>query len=248
VALPKHLAIIMDGNGRWAKLQGHKRVYGHVKGAQVAKNLIEACAARGLPYLTLFAFSTENWLRPQSEVLFLMKLLKKQLSRERDNLIKNNIQFRTIGQIDKLPIQVQSEIVDTIEATQHCTGMKLTFALSYGGRQEIVAAAKELAKDISLGKLTMDSINENVFASYLETSFAPDPDLILRTSGEHRLSNFMLWSSAYSELFMHPKLWPDFTEEDLDDILLAYSNRQRRFGKIEDIKEPKEDSDRVLNA
>ncbi len=234
MSLPKHLAIIMDGNGRWAKGHGHSRIFGHVRGAQVAKKVIENCAARGLKYLTLFAFSTENWMRPQSEVVFLMKLLRKQLSRERENLIRNNIQFHTIGQLERLPQFVREEVLKTIEMTKACTGMKLTFALSFGGRQEIAEAAKLVAEAVKNGKLSSEDINEETFRNYIPSSFAPDPDLILRTSGENRLSNFMLWSAAYSELFIHDKMWPDFTEEDLNDVLLAFLGRKRRFGKTQE--------------
>ena len=234
MALPKHIAIIMDGNGRWAQHRGHNRFYGHVRGARVAKNVIESCAAKGISYLTLFAFSTENWLRPESEVLFLMKLLKKQLAKERQNLIRNNIKFHCVGQIDRLSQAVRREVLLTVDATENCSGMNLTFALSFGGRQEITEAARKLAEAVLEGQIQLKDINESQFQKYLESSFAPDPDLIIRTSGESRLSNFMLWSSAYSEIFVHKKMWPEFTEEDLDDILLEYLKRNRRFGKTQD--------------
>jgi undecaprenyl diphosphate synthase len=234
VPLPEHIAIIMDGNGRWAQKHSHSRIFGHVRGARVAKSIIEGCASKGLKYLTLFAFSTENWLRPQSEVLFLMKLLKKQLTNERQNLIKNNIRFFCIGQIDRLPQTVKEEVLKTIQATKNCTGMNLTFALSYGGRQEIVDAVKLIAAEVASGKIQSHQINEDLMSRYLTSSFAPNPDIIIRTSGESRLSNFMLWGAAYSEFFVHKKLWPEFTDEDLDDILIEYVGRKRRFGKTQE--------------
>ncbi|MCB0356865.1 MAG: isoprenyl transferase [Bdellovibrionales bacterium] len=234
MSLPKHVAIIMDGNGRWAQKRGHNRVFGHVQGARVAKSIIESCATKGIKHLTLFAFSTENWHRPKAEVHFLMKLLKRQLTEERNNLVKNNIQFQTIGQLDRLPQTVRNEVLKTLEATKACTGMKLTFALSFGGRQEITLAAKKFAKAVLDGVINVDDLDESHFCKYLESSFAPDPDIIIRTSGECRLSNFLLWSSAYSEIFIHEKMWPEFTDEDLDDILLQYMKRNRRFGKTQE--------------
>ncbi|MCB0390179.1 MAG: isoprenyl transferase [Bdellovibrionales bacterium] len=233
-SLPKHVAIIMDGNGRWAQQRGHSRVFGHAQGAKVAKSIIESCATRGINNLTLFAFSTENWHRPATEVNFLMKLLKRQLAYERQNLVDNNIQFHSIGQVNRLPSSVQKEVNDTIIATRNCTGMKLTFALSFGGRQEITEAAKRFAQDVLEGKVCIEDFREEDFYSYLESSSFPDPDIIIRTSGESRLSNFLLWSSAYSEIFIHEKMWPEFTDEDLDDILLQYMKRNRRFGKTQD--------------
>lgn len=234
MSLPKHIAIIMDGNGRWAQRRGHARIFGHARGAKVAKSIIESCAAKGVKYLTLFAFSTENWFRPQNEVLFLMKLLKKQLAHERQSLIDNNIKFQSIGQLERLPQFVREEVLETIDATCKCTGMTLTFALSFGGRQEITDAAKKIAEQVLKGEIKLENINEETFHSHLESSFAPEPDLIVRTSGESRLSNFLLWSSAYSEIFIHEKMWPEFTDEDLDDILLEYMKRNRRFGKTQD--------------
>jgi len=224
----------MDGNGRWAQSRGHTRIFGHARGAKIAKSIIESCATKGIKYLTHFAFSTENWLRPQNEVLFLMKLLKKQLCHERKNLIKNNIKFKCIGQLERLPEFVKAEVLESIDATANCTGMTLTFALSFGGRQEIARAAKRMAEAVAKGELSPEQINEHSFHNFLESSFTPDPDIIIRTSGENRLSNFLLWSSAYSEIFIHEKMWPEFTDEDLDDILLAYMKRNRRFGKTQD--------------
>lgn len=230
--LPQHIAIIMDGNGRWAQNRGHNRFFGHIRGTKVAKKIIEECSRLKISHLTLYAFSTENWLRPQDEVSFLMTLLAKYLHRERQNLIANNIQFNCIGQIDRLPNVARQEILKTIAATKENTGLKLSFALSYGGRQEIVSAAKAFARDVIENQLTIDDLNEDIFNKYLNTYPAPDPDIIIRTSGESRLSNFLPWQSVYSELYISPTLWPDFTIDDLYSALRHYSTRERRFGLI----------------
>lgn len=232
MSLPKHLAIIMDGNGRWAELRGKSRSHGHIKGTRVAKTIIQECARMGLKYLTLYAFSTENWLRPKSEVSILMKLLKKYLQKETGNLVKENIRFETIGDRDQLPQDILQAIEASREATAHCTGMKLIFALSYGSRQEIAAAAKKMAQQVEAGSLKSDSITMETFASFLQTRETPDPDLILRTSGERRLSNFLLWQSAYSELYFSQKLWPEFTKDDLIFVFQDFNQRERRFGKL----------------
>lgn len=224
----------MDGNGRWAEKRGRTRVFGHIKGAVVARNIISECARRGIDYLTLFTFSTENWKRPQSEITFLMRLLERHLKRERAKLVKQNIRFHCLGDISKLPAAVVSEIEKTLIATENNTGMQLVFALNYGGRQEIVAAAKELARRVKAGELRVEDINENTFSQALDGSFMPDPDLIIRTSGEQRLSNFLTWQSSYSELYITPVLWPDFNEDALNSALNDYSLRQRRFGNISD--------------
>ncbi len=236
---PAHVAIIMDGNGRWAELRGKNRTFGHLRGARVAREIIESCSRRGLKQLTLYTFSTENWLRPLEEVSFLMVLLSRHLKRERANLVKNGIRFQTIGDIDRLPASVRAEVDETIRATEHCTGMLLTFALSYGGRQDIVGAAKALARKAEQGLLRADDINEEMLSSELQTgrmareyglSFS-DPDLIVRTSGESRLSNFLLWQSAYSELYIDSVLWPDYSDSHLQKAFDWYSQRERRFGK-----------------
>lgn len=231
MSTPNHIGIIMDGNGRWAQAHGHNRLFGHVRGARVAKSIIEGCADRGVKYLTLFAFSTENWLRPTEEVNLLMRLLFLRLNRERNNLIRNNIKFRCVGNIARLPNSVRETVLRTIRETDHCTGMTLTFALSYGGRQEITEAAKGLARLTKEGKLDPEKITTEMFSSHLESSFLPDPDLIIRTSGESRLSNFFLWSAAYSELLIVEKMWPDFNLRDLDSAILEFGGRERRFGK-----------------
>lgn len=230
--LPRHLAIIMDGNGRWAKARRHSRVYGHIRGAKVAKTIIEECARLNLPYLTLFAFSTENWFRPSDEVSLLMLLLRRQLLREKRTLMRNNIRFKTIGEIQRLPPLVREVVVETIAETAENTGMVLTFALSYGGRQELTNTFKEVARQARLGTLSEQDIDEATVARLLPSSFLPDPDLLIRTSGESRISNFFLWQAAYSEIEFESKSWPEFSIADLNRILQTYSARERRFGRI----------------
>lgn len=229
---PEHIAIIMDGNGRWAQAKGRNRTAGHLKGARVAKKIISECARIGIPNLTLYAFSSENWFRPFQEISFLMNLLGRHLRRERLTLIEQNIRFQTLGEIHRLPVEVQDELQKTIEVTSKNTGMNLTFALSYGSRQEIVFALRNIVTDIQAGKLNTNQIDQDLVSTYLESSFLPDPDFIIRTSGESRLSNFMLWQAAYSELYITPTLWPDFTEDDLHLALQSFSKRERRFGRV----------------
>lgn len=224
----------MDGNGRWAKARRHNRVFGHIRGAKVAKSVIEECARLKVPHLTLFAFSTENWFRPIEEVSFLMHLLRRQLIRERAMLMRHNIRFQCIGEIGRLPIAVRQVVLQTLEETSNNTGMVLTFALSYGGRQEITLMAREIARQVKLGMLEENEVDEALVASLLPSSFLPDPDLIIRTSGESRISNFFLWQSAYSEIEFEAKAWPDFNNEDLHRILSCYSARERRFGRTTD--------------
>lgn len=217
----------MDGNGRWAENRGRNRTFGHLRGARVAREMIEACSERGIEALTLYTFSSENWMRPLEEVSFLMALLSRHLKRERANLVKNNIQFHAIGELDRLPKSVREEVDETIRATTACNGMKLTFALSYGGRQDILAAVKSLVRD----GVAADVIDEATFESRLLTAGMRDPDLIIRTSGESRLSNFFLWQSAYSEIYITQTLWPDYTKEELETALSWYQTRERRFGR-----------------
>lgn len=225
----------MDGNGRWAELRGRNRTFGHLRGARVAREIIEACSKRGIEQLTLYAFSTENWFRPIEEVSFLMALLSRHLRRERANLIKNNIQFNAIGELTRLPTAVRVEVETTIAETADCDGMRLTFALSYGGRQEIVDTTAALLRDAAAGRLDPEQFTEADFAAALHSrQQAPgltDPDLVIRTSGETRLSNFMLWQCAYTEILFEDELWPDYTEAHLDAALDWYANRERRFGK-----------------
>jgi undecaprenyl diphosphate synthase len=230
--LPKHVAIIMDGNGRWAQLRNKPRTYGHIKGARVAKQIITACAEKGLENLTLYAFSSENWLRPPMEVLFLMNLLRRYLKRETATLVKQNIRFKAIGELDKLPDDVTKAIRYATEATAHNTGMNLIFAISYGSRQEMTEGFKKIAEKVRDGELKVEDIDESMINSSLSTAGRPDPDLIIRTSGEHRLSNFLLWQAAYAEFYFCETLWPEFSKEDLDIALLNYFKRERRFGAV----------------
>ncbi|MCX7977575.1 MAG: isoprenyl transferase [Bdellovibrionaceae bacterium] len=230
--LPQHLAIIMDGNGRWAWSRGRARSYGHIRGTRVAKKIISECARLGIKHLTLYAFSTENWFRPKEEVSLLMSLLKRYLLRETHNLIAENISFDVIGDLTKLPLDVLNVIKETEAATNSCTGMRLTFALSYGSRQEILSAIKSIAAAVESGKLSPDEIDEFTVERALWTRGSGDPDLIIRTSGEMRLSNFLLWQAAYSELWFSPVLWPDFSVSDLQRALADYASRERRYGRV----------------
>ncbi len=237
MTLPKHIAIIMDGNGRWAQLKGKPRTYGHVKGTHVAKKIITDCSRKGIKYLTLYAFSTENWFRPQAEVSLLMKILRRYLRKETENLIKENIRFSIIGDWERLPADVAKAIQESMAATAHCTGLSLIFALSYGSRQEITNTMRELAQQVADGCLKPSDIDEALVNSSLSTYPNPDPDLIIRTSGEERLSNFLMWQAAYSEFYFDKALWPDFTEENLVRALESYSQRHRRYGKVEQTNE-----------
>lgn len=229
----KHVAIIMDGNGRWAQLRGKPRTYGHVKGVRVAKKIITHAARLGLNCLTLYAFSAENWYRPQEEVSVLMRLMERYLIRETDNLVKENIQFHTIGDLSKVPANARRLIEEAKKKTSHCSGLKLTFAISYGSRQEMIGAVQAIASDLKDGKISLNEINEEMISKKLMTSHCPDPDLIIRTSGELRLSNFLMWQAAYSELYFTHTLWPDFKENDLNKALTDFKNRSRRFGRVE---------------
>jgi undecaprenyl diphosphate synthase len=228
----KHLAIIMDGNGRWAKMHRHNRFFGHVRGARVAKSVIERCVELKIPYLTLFAFSTENWFRPAQEIRFLMNLLVRHLRRERANLIKNNIRFQCVGDLSKVPFEVQKVVLESMELTKNNTGLNLVFALSFGGRQEITTAVKNICEKVQSGLLRPEDIDEATVGAHLESAFLPSPDLIIRTSGEQRISNFFLWEAAYSELYFCPKMWPDFTMLDLDSAFQHFWERERRFGRV----------------
>lgn len=230
--IPKHLAIIMDGNGRWAQQHHRPRVYGHVKGTRVAKKIIQECSRLGVKYLTLYAFSTENWLRPQAEVTFLMNILRRYLKKETQNLIKENIRFTVVGELERLPADVISSVNSAMSATASCTGLNLVFAISYGSKQEITNTVRQIAAKIASGELTTDQIDETLIQNHLSTAGTPDPDLILRTSGEHRLSNFLLWQAAYSEFYFTNQLWPDFTAADLKAAFEDFGTRQRRFGKV----------------
>lgn len=233
MVLPKHLAIIMDGNGRWAQGRGKPRVYGHVKGTRVAKKIITDCSRLGIQRLTLYAFSTENWFRPEVEVRFLMNILRRYLRRETENLVKENIRFSVIGEWDRLPADVRDAIETAQARTSGCTGLQLVFALSYGSRQEITDTVRRLAEKVRAGALDPADIDEAMVDGNLWTRGTPGPDLIVRTSGEQRISNFLLWQSAYSELHFTSVLWPDFTKADLQKALQDYAGRQRRYGKVD---------------
>ena len=228
--LPAHVAIIMDGNGRWAQQQGKPRVFGHQNAVAAVRAATEAAAELGIQYLTLYAFSTENWHRPRVEIEALMKLLSATIDAEIDTLLKNNIQFQTIGDIGLLPAPLQAKINTAKQRTEHCTGLKLVVALSYSSRWEIVKAAKEFASQCANGSKDPASLTAEGFASYLNTSSMPDPELLIRTSGEYRISNFLLWQIAYTELHFTKVLWPDFSKEDFFKAIIDFQSRERRFG------------------
>ena len=228
---PKHLAIIMDGNGRWAKKQGLLRAYGHEKGVQTVRQVVEYCVEHRIPYLTLFAFSTENCTRPALEVKALMELLVKFLKKEVDNLHKNNVRLKTIGNLDRFPPKPREALLASIDKLKNNTGLTLTLALNYGAREEILTAIKEIAAKVKEGTLIANTITETTLQKHLYTYDLPDVDLLIRTSGEERISNFLLWQIAYAELYFTEVLWPDFTKKHLEEALLNYQNRERRFGK-----------------
>lgn len=229
--LPRHIAIIMDGNGRWAKKQGMMRIFGHENGAKSVSETVEACARLGIENLTLYAFSTENWNRPKAEVDTLMKLLVTTMKKELPTLQKNNIKLNTIGNIDQLPKSTQRELLDAIEKTKTNTRLTLTIALSYGSREEIVSAVKRISEKVTNNQLSIADINESVIQNHLYTYDLPDVDLVIRTSGEQRISNFLLWQVAYAEFYYTDVLWPDFREKDLHEAIISYQKRERRFGK-----------------
>jgi len=229
--LPSHIAVIMDGNGRWAKQRGLERVFGHQQGVTAVRNVIEAAAELGIAYLTLYAFSTENWGRPDEEISALMGIMIQSLNKETDTLIKNNIRMMTIGDVERLAKDVREQLDETINLTSACTGLNLVVALSYSSRWEITAAALKLAKDVKKGIVDIDSVDEKKFEKYLTTAGIPDPDLMIRTSGEMRISNFLLWQIAYTELYITEVLWPDFGKDDLYKAVIEYQCRGRRFGK-----------------
>lgn len=222
----------MDGNGRWATQKGVARIFGHRNAVQSVKDVVEGCGELGIKYLTLYAFSTENWGRPKDEVDGLMELLVNTLKKEIKSLHENRVKLRTIGSIDHLPTACQTNLAEAIEATSKNTGLTLILALSYSGRWEITRAARKIAEDAKAGNIRPEEINEDVFANYLSTSGVPDPELLIRTSGEMRVSNFLLWQLAYTEFFITQKLWPDFRKEDLYQAICDYQHRERRFGKI----------------
>lgn len=229
--LPRHLAIIMDGNGRWAEQRMLKRIVGHQRGVETVRMVVEQSSRLGIRYLTLFAFSSENWSRPKTEVQALMSLLRKYIRAELTRMLKNNIRFNVIGNRDDLPTEVNQILDDALQQTAANTGMVLTLALSYGGRQEIVRAAAGIARQVAHGTLAPEQITEELFAAQLDTNGLPDPDLLIRTSGEMRISNFLLWQLAYAELYFTDINWPDLTVNTLHQALADYQARERRFGK-----------------
>lgn len=230
--IPKHIAIIMDGNGRWAKKRGLPRVAGHKRGVDTVKEIVEACTEIGVKYLTLYTFSTENWKRPKDEVSTLMRLLLKSLRDRVNELNDNNVRLTTIGNIESLPIEVQKQLKSDIERTKNNKKMVLNLALSYSGRWEILEAIKQITDSAVEGKIKSEDINEKLVSSFLTTKDIPDPDLVIRTSGEFRVSNFLLWQIAYSEFIITETLWPDFSKFDLYDAIKIFQSRERRFGKV----------------
>ena len=229
--LPQHIAIIMDGNGRWAKERGKQRLFGHQSAIQSVREVSEASAEIGVKYLTLYAFSTENWNRPLAEVSGLMSLLATTITKEVSTMNKNSIKLNAIGDLKSLPEANYKQLMQALADTSHNTRMTLTLALSYSGRWDLMQAMRRMAEDVAQGKLQPDAVNDTLISSYLSTAGMPDPELLIRTSGEERISNFLLWQLAYSELYFTPKYWPDFRKVDLYEAILNYQHRERRFGK-----------------
>ncbi|RPD46368.1 isoprenyl transferase [Hymenobacter sediminis] len=229
--IPAHVAVIMDGNGRWAKQKGGLRIFGHQSAIKAVRETVEAAAEIGVRYLTLYAFSTENWSRPAHEVMALMQLLVHTIRQETPTLLKNSIRLQAIGQIENLPASCQKELAEAIELTKDGTQMTLLLALSYSGRWDLTQATQRVAAEVAAGRLQPDQVTEQTVAGYLSTAGIPDPELLIRTSGEQRISNFLLWQLAYTELFITDLLWPDFRREHFYDALRAYQQRERRFGK-----------------
>jgi len=229
--IPKHVAIIMDGNGRWAKQKGKNRIFGHRNALGAVRETIETAGKAGVKYLTLYAFSTENWNRPKTEISALMELLFSAISKEVKSLHENNIRIRTIGDISTLPESTRKSLEHAMAVTANNTSLNVILALSYSSRWEILKAVKSIATDVKNGELQIENINENLFNRHLATSDIPDPEILIRTSGEMRISNFLLWQISYAELFFLEKLWPDFRGSDLLQVLHQYQNRERRFGK-----------------
>lgn len=230
--IPKHIAIIMDGNGRWATRRSLPRVAGHREGVAAVRDVVEACGQLGIEYLTLYAFSTENWNRPRDEVSMLMRLLLNSLSEETDRLHQNNVRLTAIGDIGKLPQAVQEKLAETISITKNNTGLTLNLALSYSGRWEIVEAVKKISQKVQDGTIKVADINESIISDHLMTRDMPEPDLLIRTGGEYRISNFLLWQLAYCELYISPHYWPEFRRNHLYESIRNYQHRERRFGRV----------------
>jgi len=250
--IPRHIAIIMDGNGRWAKQKGMPRIAGHQEGVESVRDAVEACGQLGVQYLTLYAFSTENWKRPQEEVSLLMRLLLKALKDETDRLHTNNVRIQAIGEISALPQEVQDELAEDIEKTKANTGLTLILALSYSGRWDLTQSMKKILDDVYSGTLKKEDIDESSIERHLSTNGIPDPDLLIRTSGEIRISNFLLWQLAYSEIHITPKYWPAFRRVDLYEGIRDYQKRERRFGMVSEQLSTKTDTpsyfDRVVRS
>ena len=239
--VPQHIAIIMDGNGRWAKQQGEDRIFGHYEGVKSVRDVVEGAGQAGVKYITLYAFSTENWNRPKEEVDALMELLVSTISMETPQLNKKNVRLQAIGNLNSLPPACLDELNESIKLTSKNTGLTLVLALSYSSKWEIINAIKQIAVDVKNGAINSDDISEKYIENYLCTKNIPDPELMIRTSGEHRISNFLLWQLAYAELYFTETLWPDFRKEDLFTAILNYQNRERRFGKTsEQLTQPSE--------
>ena len=232
--LPRHIAIIMDGNGRWAKRRLLNRVKGHEKGADTVRTVVRTCRQIGIQFLSLYAFSTENWQRPKAEVSALMTLLKRYIASEKEELHRQHIRVNVLGELESLPADVRAPLMDIVALTRENAGMAVNLAISYGGRAEIVRMVREIALQVQAGRLTPDAIDAGLVARHLYTAGMPDPDLLIRTSGEMRISNFLLWQIAYAEIFVTPTLWPDFDREEFLAILHQFQARERRFGKVPD--------------
>lgn len=228
--LPKHVAIIMDGNGRWAKDRGKLRIFGHQHGVASVRDVVEAAVELGIPYLTLYTFSAENWNRPKFEVKAIMELLVSTIDKEIGTFMKNNVRLNAIGELDMMPAKCHKELMHAMEKTSVNTGLTLTLALSYSSRREIVLAARNIAEKVCSGELRAEDIDDELFGKNLFTGNMPDPELLIRTSGEYRISNYLLWQIAYAELYFTPKLWPDFRREDFFAAISDYQKRERRFG------------------
>lgn len=245
--IPRHVAIIMDGNGRWAKRRGLPRVAGHSEGVESVRDIVEACGELGVGHLTLYTFSTENWKRPQEEVSVLMRLLLRALRDETDRLQSNNVRLRVIGDIGTLPQEVQNELLESIQKTKENTGLTLILALSYSGRWDITEAVRHIVQDASEGTIAPAAVSESLIASYLTTAGVPDPDLLIRTSGEHRISNFLLWQLAYTEMYITTKCWPAFRRDELYAAIKNFQKRERRFGMVSEQVHKKPGGDTSLS-
>ncbi len=244
--IPRHIAIIMDGNGRWAKKRGLPRIAGHKEGVESVRDTVEACGQLGVQYLTLYAFSTENWKRPKEEVSLLMRLLLNALKDETDRLHTNNVRIQSIGDIAALPAEVQNELLESIQKTRNNTGLTLILALSYSGRWELTQAIRRIVHDAVAGGLAESAIDDRLIAGYLATAGVPDPDLLIRTSGELRISNFLLWQLAYTEIHITRKFWPGFRRDDLYAAIHEYQRRERRFGMVSEQLSSPQNSDTYL--